>query len=108
MDMNAGLTRPTLKALVLAGCASLFLAGCASNPQVADNVTIQPDYGEYVERVFRYQNGVENQVIQLKVYDVEVDADHARAIYAAEDHMLTACSSLNELVLMNSEGRHPG
>jgi hypothetical protein len=85
-----------------------MLAGCASNPRVAENVAVQPDYSEYVEKVFRYQNGVENQVIQLEVYDIEVDADRARAIYAAEDHMQISCSALNELVMMNSEGRHPG
>ena len=77
------------------------------NPRVAVDLTVQADYGDYVERVFRYQNGGDNQVIHLEYMTLKWMPTTPARYTQPKITCSEPAAHLNKLVLMNSEGCHP-
>lgn len=75
-------------------CAFLLLGGCAAVP-TADGERLRlasPEFRAYVERVFREQNRVADEL----AFALEAP-DSGAALAAAEQRLLAACAGVNEL-----------
>lgn len=75
-------------------CALLLLAGCAAVP-TADGERLRltsPEFRAYVERVFREQNRVADEL----AFALEAPGSSA-ALAGAEERLLAACAQVNEL-----------
>jgi hypothetical protein len=75
-------------------CALLVLAGCAAVP-TADGERLRlasPEFRAYVERVFREQNRVADEL----AFALEAPGSSA-ALASAEERLLAACAGVNEL-----------
>jgi hypothetical protein len=89
----------------LAACAALFLGGCAAVP-TADGQRLRltsPEFRDYVERVFREQNRVADDV----AFALEAPAAQ-EDLAAAEQQLLAACAGVNELATARRDQRRLG
>jgi hypothetical protein len=86
--------------------ASIGLAGCAAVP-TADGETLRlgsAEFRDYVERVFREQNRVADDV----AFALEAPDSPSNELAAAEQHLLVACEGVNELATARRDGRRLG
>lgn len=83
--------------LALQGCAAVSTAG---GEQLAFR---SPEFRAYVERVFREQNGVADEL----AFALEGRPGRAE-LTAAEQTLLEACAGLNELATSRRDGRRVG
>jgi hypothetical protein len=86
--------------------AFLGLAGCAAVP-TADGATLRlasAEFRDYVERVFREQNRVADDV----AFALEAPGSPSNELAAAEQEMLAACEGVNELATARRDGRRLG
>jgi hypothetical protein len=87
----------------VASCALLLLAGCAS-VATADGQRLRlasSEFSEYVERVFREQNGVANDA----AFALEAPGAERAELAAAEQRLLEACAGVNELATARRDQR---
>jgi hypothetical protein len=90
-------------AVVLA--ASGVLGACAVVTIDGQRLALtSAEFPAYVERVFREQNRLADQL----VFALEDPANAAPELEAAEQALLTACADLNELATARRDERHLG
>jgi hypothetical protein len=65
----------------------------------------QKDFAIYVERVFRYHNGVLNDLILKQNQDPYPDAEDNEELRDAEAEMIETCGPLDEVVVAEAEHR---
>lgn len=85
---------------------TLALAGCAT-VTTADDGRLRltsPEFRAYVERVFREQNRVADEL----AFALEDRAPPAAALSAAEQDLLADCAQVNELATANRDGQRLG
>ena len=91
---------------LLASCALLGAAGCAS-VSTADGERLPLASGEfraYVERVFREQNGVADEL----AFALEAPGAERAELQAAERDLLDACEGVNELATARRDQQRVG
>ena len=96
----------TMLARAVACCALWLLAGCAS-VATADGQRLRltsPEFSEYVERVFREQNGVADAA----AFALEAPGAERAELAAAEQQLLAACAGVNELATARRDQRRLG
>jgi len=92
------------RGLVLA--VPLVLQACAA-VSTADGQRLRmtsPEFRGYVERVFREQNRVADEV----AFALEAPGGGETALAAAEQRLLDACAAVNELATARRDGRRLG
>jgi hypothetical protein len=99
--------RPFLGALERSSAVGLLLSlwACAAVP-TADGQRLKvtsPEFRDYVERVFREQNRVADEV----GFALEAPGSHADLV-AAEQELLAACAGVNELATARRDQRRLG
>jgi hypothetical protein len=90
----------------VAVCALLSLSGCAAVP-TADGERLRlasVEFREYVERVFREQNRVADEV----AFALEAPGPREADLGAAEQELLAACGGVNELATARRDERRLG
>lgn len=89
--------------------ACLLLTACSSvQVRYPDGTTEYQEraaFEQYVERVFRYQNRVVNDLIVAGSLLDDVSLDSDVALVRAEAELAAACRTLNEVVSATLEGR---
>ena len=96
---------PAIRAAALA-VISAFLAGCAV-VTTADGTRLalgSDDFRAYVERVFREQNRVADEL----AFALERSSAAGDELAAAENELITACAGLNELATSRRDGEPLG
>jgi hypothetical protein len=84
--------------LALSGCAAVSTAG-------GERLRLGSDgFRGYVERVFREQNRVADEL----AFAAEAPGPARAALAAAEDELLAACAGVNELATARRDGRRLG
>jgi hypothetical protein len=78
--------------MLLSGCG-LFFGGNGQNDE---------DFAQYVERVFKLQNGLSSQLIALT--DEDDKPANFDALLQAEQNMRKQCEALNQYATLDSEG----
>ena len=73
--------------LMLSGCVTPFWGGYGENGQTKEEFT------RYVEKVFRLQNSLTSEIMELPETD---ETDNHEALLQAEQSMQEACGPLNE------------
>ena len=82
----------------LAGCAAVVTAD-------AERLRLtSPQFRDYVERVFRDQNRVADEI----AFALESDTEPRGDLDSAEQALLTACSGVNELATARRDARRLG
>ena len=91
--------------LLLAG-----VTGCAGVDTVDDGRLRlgSPEFRDYVERVFREQNRLADELAFALVDLPEPDGPRGRALTEAEDRLRSACEPLNALALARRDERRLG
>jgi hypothetical protein len=86
--------------------ATLALPGCAAVPTAGgERLTLtSPEFRAYVERVFREQNRVADEL----AFALEAAAAPAAELAAAEQSLLEACAGVNELATARRDERRLG
>lgn len=84
----------------------LALAGCAAVPTAGgERLRLgSPEFRDYVERVFREQNRVADDL----AFEIDAGGPNGAALTAAEDELLAACAGLNELATARRDQRRLG
>ena len=85
--------------LMLSGCATPFFGGYGANGQTREEFT------RYVESVFRLQNSMTSEIMELMETDDKSNHDD---LLKAEQRMQEACGPLNEYASRESEGLNIG
>jgi hypothetical protein len=85
--------------LLLSGCATPFIGGYGAKGQS------QEEFTHYVEDVFRLQNSMTSEIIELQE---AADVKNHDALFKAEQHMQEACAPLNEYVSREGDGLSTG
>lgn len=80
--------------MLLSGC-SLFFGGNGQNNE---------DFAQYVERVFKLQNGLSSQLIALSDEDEDDKPANFEALLQAEQNMRKQCEALNQYATLDSDG----
>ncbi len=80
---------------ILVGCSTSFLA----KDDVSNSSKV--DFAHYVEDVFRLQNSVTSEIMELQESD---DMNDQSALLKAEQAMQEACAPLNEYVSKTADG----
>ena len=91
---------------LIAPCALLALAGCASLT-TADGQRLRltsPEFRAYVERVFRAQNQVGDEL----AFALDAPGDERVELGLAEQRLLDACAGVNELATARRDERGLG
>jgi hypothetical protein len=86
-------------------------AGCTAAVPTADGESLavtSPEFRDYVERVFREQNRIATELAFAIEGVADVDSDAYAALGAADDALLSACSTLNELAALRRDERRLG
>ncbi len=80
-----------------------FLVGCSMSFLAKDEVgnSSKGDFAHYVEGVFRLQNSVTSELMELQESEAVVDQS---ALLKAEQAMQEACAPLNEYVSKETDG----
>jgi hypothetical protein len=87
------------------GFASLALSGCAVSTAGGERLRLDSaEFRGYVERVFREQNRVADEL----AFALEVPGEPGDALAAAEDALLAACAGVNELATARRDERQLG
>ena len=84
----------------------VLLLGCAAVP-TADGQRLRlasPEFREYVERVFREQNRVADEL----AFELDAPGSPRADLAAAEQELLAACTGVNELATARRDGRRLG
>lgn len=96
----------TIASIVLAAC------GCSTvtvrSPDGERTSYSREEFAGYVETVFRYQNGVTDNLIIHYEITCGPGNPPAPGITSAEERMVSACRALNETVAARMQGEDPG
>ncbi len=84
---------------------TMLLSGC-SLPFFGDNGQNSEEFAQYVERVFKLQNGLSSQLMALA--DEDDKPANYEALLQAEQNMRKQCEALNEYATLDSEGSSTG
>ena len=84
---------------ILMGCSTSFL----TKDDVSNSSNV--DFAHYVEDVFRLQNSVTSEIMELQESD---DVSDEPALLKAEQAMQEACAPLNEYVSKTADGAGAG
>jgi hypothetical protein len=101
--VSRGLAMPTLRIVSLLGLLSL--PACAVSTAGGERLTLtSPEFRAYVERVFRDQNRIADEL----AFALESPAGEQDALAAAEQGLLAACAGVNELATARRDAQRLG
>ena len=81
--------------LFLSGCSTSLMGSYGSKGQTMEEFT------HYVEDVFRLQNSMTSEIMELQEND---ELNNRDVLLKAEEHMQATCAPLNEYVSLETEG----
>ncbi len=104
--MFGSLTRHLAPVIIasMVGCTSVQLR----YPDGSTEYKTEDEFAIYVEKVFRFHNGVVNDLITATAFMDESDLDADSPLVRAEETMASTCWPLNDAVSAAIEGRDLG
>ena len=81
--------------LFLSGCSTSLMGSYGAKGQTMEEFT------HYVEDVFRLQNSMTSEIMELQEND---ELNNRDVLLKAEEHMQATCAPLNEYVSLETEG----